>query len=174
MKKALIVVDYQNDFVSGSLGFDGAELLCTVIEEKIKSFYKQNMDVYFTFDTHAPDYLETREGKKLPISHCIEGTEGWKIYPVLEKYLAGAKAIIKKKTFGSLLLGKYLEKEKYDEVELCGLVSDICVISNAIIAKAALPEAVIAVDRNASSSFDKEMNDKAFDIMKGLQIEVRG
>lgn len=172
MKKALVVVDYQKDFVNGALGFEGADKIAEKILEKLKKYYDENNDIFFTMDSHEKNYLETQEGKNLPVAHCIKGTDGWKIYPLLEEYFKKAKAVIEKKSFGSLELGEILRSNKYEEIELCGLVSNICVISNAIIAKAALPEAKIIVDSKATDSFDKDMNEKTLDIMKGLQISI--
>ena len=174
MKKALVIVDYQNDFVDGSLGFKGAELLEDLLIEKINQAVKENSTVIFTKDTHPENYLEIQEGKNLPVLHCIKNTKGWQLYGklfFLEKEIKDSFTI-EKPTFGSLELAKILKDGKFDEVELAGLVSNICVISNAIIAKTALPEALITVDSKATSSFDDGMNKKALDIMKGLQIRI--
>src|SRR5690554_4163488 len=138
MKKCLIVVDYQVDFVDGSLGFKGAEKLDEIIEEKIKDQLINNQDVLYTLDTHYENYLETQEGKNLPIVHCVENTKGHEVFGNTKKYIKDAKKVFIKNTFGSLDLGNFLTTQKYDEIELCGLVTNICVISNAIIAKAAL------------------------------------
>ncbi|MEG1448090.1 MAG: isochorismatase family cysteine hydrolase [Oscillospiraceae bacterium] len=143
MKKLLIVVDYQNDFVNGSLGFSGAEKLEEKILSKIEE-YKEN-DVVYTLDTHSENYLETKEGKKLPITHCVKGTEGWNLYGELENSLKN-RTCFEKCTFGSDALFDFLRASEYESVELIGLVSNICIISNAIIAKTALPEAEIIVD----------------------------
>lgn len=171
MKRALIVVDYQNDFVCGALGFDGAERLEDIICEKIEQ-YKKDGDVIFTFDTHEDDYLDTQEGKNLPVKHCIKGTDGHKLYGKVAKEVDFDSYIFDKSTFGSLELACFLKEKNYDAVELCGLVSSICVLSNAVLAKAALPESQIIVDSKATDSFDKEMNEKTFDILKNLHITV--
>lgn len=171
MKKALIVVDYQNDFVCGALGFDGAERLEDIICEKIEQ-YKKEGDVIFTFDTHEDDYLNTQEGKNLPVKHCIKGTDGHGLYGKVAKKVDFDSYIFDKPTFGSLELACFLKEKNYDVVELCGLVSSICVLSNAVLAKAALPESQIIVDSKATDSFDKEMNEKTFDILKNLHITV--
>ena len=174
MKKALIIIDYQNDFVDGSLGFKGAEVLEELLIKKIEKAVKENTTVIFTKDTHPENYLESQEGRNLPVSHCIKNTKGWQLYGKLynlEKEIKNS-VTIEKPTFGSIKLAQLLEKEKFNEVELAGLVSNICVISNAIIAKAALPEALITVDSKATASFDEELNKKALDIMKGLQIRI--
>lgn len=173
MKKCLIVVDYQVDFVDGSLGFKGAEKLDEIIEEKIKDQLINNQDVLYTLDTHYQNYLETQEGKNLPIVHCVENTKGHEVFGNTKKYIKDAKKVFIKNTFGSLDLGNFLTTQKYDEIELCGLVTNICVISNTIIAKAALPEAKIVVDSKAVLSFDNELHQKTLDVLKGLQVEIK-
>lgn len=172
MKKLLIVVDFQNDFVNGSLGFPKAVFLERPICEKIDSYRRDGGDVLFTFDTHTKEYLSTSEGRKLPIEHCIRGTEGWNLYGEVGRKMQESDIRIEKVTFGSSGLMDYLRKNPYDVVELAGLVSNICVISNAVIAKAALPEAEIIVDADCTSCFDEEMNQKALDVMEGLQITI--
>ena len=173
MKRILLVIDYQNDFVSGSLGFEGAEKLESKIAEKIKEYRSSNDDIAFTFDTHYENYLQTQEGKNLPISHCIKDTFGWRLYGSINDLISDNDKCFEKITFGSLELANYLKDKNYDIIELVGLVSNICVVSNAILAKAALPEARIIVDAACTASFDNEMNNKALDILSGgLQIEV--
>ena len=172
MAKLLIVVDYQNDFVDGALGFEGAEKIAPRIASLIKEFRDNGDDVVFTFDTHDSDYLNTREGHYLPIPHCQIGTKGWELYPEIAPLLKDSK-IFRKPGFGSKELGHYIEEHSYDEIYLCGLVSDICVFSNAIIAKSsASPYAKIIVVRDATSSFDLQMQEKAFDVLKHLHIEI--
>ena len=169
MKKLLIIVDYQNDFVDGSLGFDGAEKLESDIVKKIAEY--ENDEIIYTLDTHAENYMDTFEGKNLPVTHCIKGTDGHALYGQLKELLKGKK-YFEKNTFPSLELGKYLEGKDYDKIELCGLVSNICVISNAVIAKAACPEAEIIIDSNLTASADADLHQKALDVMKGLQITI--
>ncbi len=173
MKKALIVVDYQNDFVNGSLGFDKAILLEEAICCKIKEYQSQQQTVLFTMDTHKPNYLDTQEGKKLPIEHCIENTYGWELYGKVKNLLAHDAVCFCKNTFGSLSLAEYLKEQQFDSVELCGLVSNICVLSNAVLAKAALPEAEIIVDANCTASNDETLNQKALDVLTGLQVTIK-
>lgn len=170
MKKLLIVVDYQNDFVNGSLGFPFAQQLENGIAAKIEEY--KNDEIVYTLDTHYENYADTQEGKNLPVSHCIKDTKGHELYGKIQKLLEGRK-YFEKSTFPSLELGKYLEGNDYDTIELCGLVSNICVISNAVIAKAACPEAQIIVDSALTASADSELNQKAIEVMKGLQITVR-
>ncbi|MCM1166967.1 MAG: cysteine hydrolase [Lachnospiraceae bacterium] len=170
--KALVVVDYQNDFVDGALGFVGAEALEPVIVGKIAECRRNGGRVIFTLDTHGEDYLESAEGRKLPVRHCIKGTEGHKLYGGLAECVRDGDVVIEKPSFGSLELAELLKREGFDEVELCGLVTDICVVSNAIIAKAALPESRIVVDGGACASFDGEKHKAALEVMRSVQIDV--
>lgn len=167
--KLLIVVDFQNDFISGALGFPKAQTLEKGIYDKIKAYKEDNDDVLFTFDTHHENYLETQEGRNLPITHCIKDTWGWDL-PDSIKELNGYKII--KNTFGAADLVSFLKNTFYEEIELVGLVSNICVISNAVLAKTATPETKIVVDASLTASFDEGLHEKALDVMTGLQIEV--
>ena len=172
MKKCLVVVDYQNDFVSGSLGFPEAALLERGIIEKIKQYRENGDEVLFTFDTHFEDYPDTQEGRNLPVAHCIKDSEGHQLYgQVAEQLLDTDKKFIKN-TFGSDGLYQYLKAEQFACIELVGLVSNICVIANAILAKTAQPEAHIVVDSGCTASFDSKLHQAALDVMSGLQIEV--
>ena len=170
--KALVVVDYQIDFVNGALGFAGAELLDALIVEKIEQFRKNGGKVIFTLDTHTEDYLNTAEGRKLPVPHCIKGSEGHKLFGEVAKCVKPEDTVIEKPSFGSLELIDVLKNGNFDEVELCGLVTDICVVSNAMIAKAALPEARVIVDSKACASFDKDKHNAALEVMKSVQVDV--
>ncbi len=172
MKKVLLVIDYQKDFVDGALGFEGAELLEQRIIDKIEQYAAEGHKVIFTLDTHEENYMDTAEGKALPVPHCINGTEGWGLYGKLPKHVPAGSPMICKETFGSLSLANYLAQEKFDSVELVGLVSNICVLSNAVLAKAALPESKIIVDASCTSGADKEMHEKSLDIMQGIFIDV--
>ena len=171
MKKLLVVVDYQNDFVDGALGFIGAELLADTIKEKIENYLNNNNDVIFTLDTHNEKYMDTHEGKNLPVIHCVKGSEGWKVNKKVD-YLDKAIKVFEKPTFPSLDLANYLKDSDYEEVELCGLLSNICVISNAVMVKSALPNANIFIDAKATDSFDKVLQNKCFDVLEGLHIKV--
>lgn len=171
MNRALVVVDYQNDFVSGSLGFEDAKRIETRIVELIDEF-KKNMDfIFYTKDTHQANYLDTVEGKKLPIEHCIKGTWGHELTPNVNNRV-GYDPVIEKETFPSLQLGNMLKGLPLTEIHLVGLVSDICVISNAIIAKAACPNAEIYIHKDATDSANKEMQDIAFKLANNLHINV--
>lgn len=168
-KKLLIVVDYQNDFVSGTLGFPKACELEEGILKKIQEY--ANDEIVYTLDTHTEDYLNTQEGKNLPVKHCIKGTDGYELYGAVKSALEG-KRCFEKPTFGSGELYEYLKGKNYSKIELCGLVSNICVIANAVIAKTACPEAEIAVSTLTTASFDEELNKAAFAVMNGLQIKT--
>ncbi|MCZ6171905.1 cysteine hydrolase family protein [Campylobacter ureolyticus] len=171
MKRLLVVVDFQNDFVCGSLGFEKAKELEKVILEKINEY--KNDDIIFTLDTHEDDYLSTIEGKHLPIKHCIKGTSGHEIYGKI-KEISKNYPCIEKETFASKELLHFIENKPftYESIEICGLVSDICVISNAIIAKAASPKSKILVDKKATSSANLKMQEMVFKVMQNLHIEV--
>ncbi len=171
--KALVVVDYQVDFVNGALGFEGAELLEPIIVRKIEETRAEGGKIIFTLDTHNENYLETAEGKKLPVPHCIDGSDGHRLYgKVADCVDTRHDLVIKKRAFGSMDLAVILKKFAFDEVELCGLVTDICVVSNAIIAKAALPEAKIVVDSSACGSGNRQAHENALCVMRGVQIDV--
>ncbi len=170
--KALVVVDYQKDFVDGALGFPGAEKLEPLILAKTADCRKNGGQVIFTLDTHGEDYLSTSEGRKLPIVHCVKGTPGHELYGKAAADIHPEDVVIEKPSFGSLELADYLRRLNPDEVELCGLVTDICVVSNAILAKAALPESRIVVDSAACASGDKCAHERALEVMRGVHIEV--
>lgn len=171
MKRLLVVVDFQNDFVCGSLGFEKAKELEKVILEKINEY--KNDDIIFTLDTHEDDYLKTIEGEHLPIKHCVKGTFGHEIYGKI-KEISKNYPCIEKETFASKELLHFIENKSftYESIEICGLVSDICVISNAIIAKAASPKSKILVDKKATSSANLKMQEMVFKVMQNLHIEV--
>ncbi len=170
--KALVVVDYQKDFVDGALGFPGAEALEPLILSKIADCRKNGGQVIFTLDTHGEDYLSTAEGRKLPVIHCVKGTPGHALYGRTAAAVQPEDVVIEKPAFGSLRLADYLRRLNPEEVELCGLVTDICVVSNAVLAKAALPESRIIVDSAACASADRAAHERALDVMRGVQIDV--
>ena len=167
--KFLIVVDMQNDFTTGSLGSPHAAAIIPNVVEKVKTY---NGQIIFTRDTHAEDYMETQEGRKLPVRHCIQDTEGWQICDELKPY---AKQVVDKVTFGSVQLPHILSRsaQSIEEIELCGLCTDICVISNAMILKAAFPEVKITVDASCCAGVTMESHRTALDAMKAVQIEIK-
>lgn len=174
MKKILFVIDYQNDFVNGALGFDGAENLDLGIAEKIREYGEGN--VWYTLDTHYEDYLETREGKNLPVTHCMKGSSGWQVYGETAKALKEVNAVcIEKLSFGidtSKEEVNALLPEIAHEIELVGLVSNICVISNAVVLQSRYPGATITVNSALTDSFDKSLNEATMDVLRGLQTKV--
>lgn len=170
--KCLIVVDYQIDFVTGSLGFAKAEAIEENIAAKISKYRADGGDIIFTFDTHGENYMETSEGKKLPVPHCISGTSGHGLYGKAAALKLDTDKCIYKPSFGSGELMDYLRSKNYEAVELVGIVTNICVISNAIIAKTALPESNVIVDAACTASNDDALHEAALDVMQGLQIDV--
>lgn len=165
--KFLIVVDMQVDFINGSLGSDMAQAIVGRVVEKVKNFTGK---VIFTRDTHHENYLLTSEGTKLPVKHCIKDSEGWKICAELSPY---ADTVVDKPTFGSIDLPQVLkEYGEVEEIELCGLCTDICVISNAMILKANFPEAKIVVDSKCCAGVTKESHENALRAMRSTQIDV--
>ena len=167
MNKILIVVDMQNDFVSGSLGTAEAKSIVDNVRAKLESF---DGDVIFTRDTHNEDYLKTNEGKHLPVEHCIKGSWGWEIIDELKPYV---KKVIDKPTFGSTELVEYLKTKNYDSFELCGLCTDICVLSNALLIKANFYEAEVSADSACCAGVTVESHNAALKTMQMFQIEVK-
>lgn len=174
MRKYLFVIDYQNDFVDGALGFPGAQKLDGPIAEKVRAYGPGH--VFFTRDTHFENYLNTREGRNLPVPHCIKGTHGWQVYGETARALeeVGACAI-DKLVFGMDVTDPATAAvlpETAEEIELVGLVSNICVVSNAAVLQSKYPEATLVVDAACTDSFDKELHEKVLDVMAGFQVKV--
>ena len=171
MKNYLIVVDMQNDFIDGSLGTKEAEAIVDKVADKIRSF---DGEVVFTRDTHMPEYLETQEGRRLPVVHCVKGSFGWQIREGLEAIRPCT--VIDKPTFGSSELGVLLAQRDLDEkigsITLIGLCTDICVISNALLIKAFLPETPIVVDAACCAGVTPESHKNALEAMKMCQITI--
>lgn len=172
MKKLLVVVDYQNDFVNGSLGFDGAAAIEEQIVKKINEYRKTGGDIAFTVDTHSNGYLNTAEGKALPIIHCLKYSSGWELYGKTAKLKQIEDRCFYKHSYGSTELFEYLRLSDYSSVELVGVVTNICVLVNAVLAKTALPEAEIIVDSSGVAGDDDKLCRAAFEVMKGLQIKI--
>ena len=170
MKKVLIVIDMQNDFIDGSLGTKEAVAIVPNVKRKIEEYEKAGNTVIFTRDTHDRNYLQTQEGKNLPVEHCIKGTAGWAISPELN---TGDSLIFDKNTFGSVSLMTYVaENYKDAEFELVGLCTDICVLTNAIMLKAFLPEARITVDASCCAGVTPQSHKNALEAMKMCQINI--
>ena len=174
MNRYLFVIDYQNDFVDGALGFPGAEKLDGKIAAKVRAYGKGK--VFFTRDTHFENYLQTREGRNLPVGHCIKGTKGWEIYGETAQALREVEAEgIDKLVFGMDVTDPATAAvlpESADEIELVGLVSNICVVSNAGVLQSKYPEASIVVDAACTDSFDKDLHTKVLDVLGGFQVKV--
>lgn len=175
----LVVVDMQNDFVSGALGTAEARNIVPYVVGRVVDGINRGEEVLFTRDTHGPDYLDTQEGRKLPVPHCVRGTEGWEIVEQLREYAAHP---IDKPTFGSRELGALLKARNEDlkkqgkpgveRVTLIGLCTDICVISNALLIKAFLPETEVVVDAKCCAGVTPESHRNALEAMKACQITV--
>lgn len=172
MKKLLIVVDYQNDFVTGSLGFPEAQALEPMLVQKIREYRERGDEILFTLDTHEANYLETQEGKHLPIVHTVRDSWGWQLAGAVGKLRAPEDVCLEKPCFGAAGLLDYLRQRPYTSVELAGVVSNICVLSNVVMAKAALPETPVMVDAQCVAGPDKALHEKALDVMQGLQVQV--
>ncbi len=168
--KLLIVIDMQNDFIDGALGTKEAVKIVANVAEKIREYRESGESVVFTRDTHQKNYLQTQEGKNLPVVHCVEGSDGWQISEKLE--VSGSK-IFNKPSFGSMELVEYVSSLKnLEKVELVGLCTDICVISNALLLKAKLPEVPLCVDSACCAGVTPESHKNALNAMKMCQIEI--
>ncbi len=167
----LVVVDMQNDFIDGALGTKEAQEILPRVVEKVRGFCGK---VVFTRDTHGENYLQTQEGRRLPVEHCIRGSHGWEIHENLKPFCK--EKPMDKVTFGSAELGRQMAKwnqeEKIDSIELVGLCTDICVISNAMIVKAFLPETEIIVDSKCCAGVTPESHERALKSMETCQITV--
>ena len=166
--KFLIVVDMQVDFITGALGSELATAIVPKVLAKIKGF---DGKIIFTRDTHFENYMSTQEGKNLPVPHCIKDSDGWQICDELAPY---ASTVIDKQTFGSIDLPELIRSfgEPVEEIELCGLCTDICVISNAMVIKAAFPETPVTVDSTCSAGVSVESHNTALDAMRAVQIKI--
>lgn len=172
MKKILVVIDMQNDFINGSLGSDEAQNVVDAVSEKIKEYDVKN--IYVTRDTHTEDYLNTNEGRHLPVIHCIKNSKGWQLNEKIETATEGA-VVIDKTTFASVELAHLLKAENNKEaleIELVGLCTDICVISNALLLKAFMPEVSIKVDSSCCAGVTPDSHRMALETMKMCQIDV--
>ncbi len=169
MKKLLIVVDMQKDFIDGALGSKQARAIVSSVSARIDRAKEEKEEVVFTRDTHGDNYLNTQEGKNLPVAHCIKGTSGWQID---ENLKAENAKIFDKSTFGSIELAKYVQQGAYDAVELIGVCTDICVISNAMLIKAFCPEIILSVRADCCAGVTTESHKNALDAMAACQIQI--
>lgn len=171
MKKLLVVVDMQNDFVGGALGSGRAREIAPLVAEKMRSY---DGDIVCTMDTHGEDYLSTREGRYLPVMHCVRGTDGWRLCGEVEEAARGKDAVMRfeKNTFACARLAEYVSKTLYDEIELVGVCTDICVVSNALALRAAAENARIIVDSSCCAGVTEEKHRAALEVMRSCQIEI--
>jgi nicotinamidase-related amidase len=174
MKKILVVIDMQNDFIDGALGTPEAAAIVENVKAKILSYPKEN--VFATRDTHHQYYMDTQEGRNLPVPHCIRGTDGWQIRPEIAE-LIFPDHVVDKPTFGSTQLAKLMEilerrEEDGIEIELVGLCTDICVVSNALLLKASMPETPISCDASCCAGVTPAKHEAALETMRSCQIRI--
>ena len=178
MRKILIVVDMQNDFVTGALGSEDAQKILPGVRAKIDAYHKEDAEVIFTRDTHGEDYMQTNEGKHLPVPHCIKGTDGWQICSALTDGLFAEKdyTVVDKPSFGYTGWREVIAAQEADgsdlQIELIGVCTDICVVSNALILKAYYTEATVKVDAGCCAGVTKKAHAAALQTMKSCQVEV--
>ncbi len=174
-RKFLIVVDMQNDFVDGALGTPEAQAIVPAAAQRIRTAREEGYTVIVTLDTHEENYLETQEGRKLPVRHCIRFSEGWRLNPAIREAAEGALEV-EKPTFGSVRLPKIIRQETEGgdplTIELLGLCTDICVVSNALMLKANFPEARIGVRKDCCAGVTVEKHLAALETMASCQIEI--
>lgn len=182
MTDMLIVVDMQRDFVSGCLGSAEAQAIVPAVCARIERAKEEGTPVVFTLDTHDEDYMDTREGRFLPVPHCIRGTEGWALHPDVAKVCARGMLSFEKPTFGSTALMHHVAQAAAQKgcvngrgmtVELCGVCTDICVVSNALLIKAALPEMDLVVDAALCAGVTPAKHEAALETMRSCQIMVK-
>lgn len=177
MKKTLIVIDMQNDFVTGALGSKEAVAILPNVKKKIDEYIAGGHEVIFTRDTHGENYMDTREGKYLPVPHCIKGTEGWQVVDDIDRPDCEH---IDKPSFGftgwsfAYDGARVMGMRQFEEIEIIGVCTDICVVSNALILKAYFPETNITVDASCCAGVTPESHDAALATMKSCQINVIG
>lgn len=173
MRKILVVIDMQNDFITGSLGTKEAVGIVDHVVNKMKQYPKE--DIYLTQDTHGSDYLQTYEGKHLPVVHCLKGSDGWKVSSALDG-LYDPSHIILKDTFGSVDLGKAMQQISMDEdieIEVVGICTDICVTSNSIIMRSFMPNVPISIDSSCCAGVTVQRHEEALDILRACLFEVK-
>ena len=175
MKKTLIVIDMQNDFIDMALGTPEAVAIVPKVRAKIREYVKNGDEILYTRDTHGADYLDTPEGKKLPVPHCIRETDGWQIRPEV-KAAMGDAILVEKPTFGSVRLPEIIAAQAEDTnqmtIELIGLCTDICVVSNTLLLKACYPDADIRVRQSCCAGVTPHKHEAALETMRSCQIDV--
>ena len=174
-RKILVAVDLQNDFIDGALGTKEAEAIVSAAAARIREWREAGADIFATLDTHEANYTETQEGKRLPVPHCIRGTEGWQLNPVIREAL-GECTLVEKPTFGSIRLPELIREKIGDgkgaTIELIGLCTDICVVSNALLLKAAFPETTVQVNAACCAGVTPEKHKAALETMASFQIDI--
>ncbi|MGI6006708.1 MAG: cysteine hydrolase family protein [Ruminococcus sp.] len=177
MNRLLIVVDMQNDFIDGTLGTKEAAAIVPRVAKKIRKYQAGGDEIFFTMDTHYDNYMDTQEGRNLPVPHCIKGTKGWELHPALLEIIAGYHhPFYEKNTFGSSSLALDLSRGKCShitEIELAGLCTDICVISNALLIKAFLPEVPLSIDPSCCAGVTPDSHENALKAMEMCQIRIQ-
>ena len=172
----LVAVDLQKDFIDGALGTREAVAIVPTAAARIRELREAGAEIFATLDTHGEDYLRTQEGRKLPVPHCIRDTEGWQLNPVIREALGDGCTLVEKPTFGSLRLPELIRERigegKDATIELLGLCTDICVVSNALLLKAAFPEAAIRVQAACCAGVTPEKHRAALETMASCQIEI--
>ena len=168
MKKLLIVIDMQNDFIYGSLGTGEARAILPNVRRKIEEYRHAGQDVVFTRDTHDSHYLNTQEGKNLPVPHCIKDTDGWQIVDGLRL----DEKVFDKPTFGSQELATFVQAGGYDEIALVGVCTDICVLSNAVLIKTACAETPLKVYENCCAGVTPKAHDAAIAVLSSIQVQI--
>ena len=175
MRKYLIVVDMQNDFIDGALGSDEAKAILPNVVRLIREAIAENRTLLFTRDTHDEGYMDTSEGRHLPVPHCVKGTDGWKLHPDIAPYATGANQVIQKPTFASLALVDRLngKKDGLDlDIALCGVCTDICVVSNALLLRAHFPEATLRVFEDACAGVTPASHAAALSVLRACHVEI--
>jgi nicotinamidase-related amidase len=169
MKEILVVVDMQKDFLTGALGSERAAAIIPVVKNRVEEARARGVQVAFTRDTHGKDYMQTQEGRKLPVPHCEKDTDGWQIADGL--YEIG-ELVFDKPVFGSIALAEFLKTKGFDKITFVGVCTDICVVSNVLLAKAYCPEAEIFVDSAACAGVTEEKHEAALETMRSCQATV--
>lgn len=172
MKKALVVIDMQNDFITGVLGNEECMKIVPNVVKRVQKAVEDKVDIIFSQDTHQEDYLFTQEGRKLPIRHCIQDTKGWEIIPELEEIAKKNGTVFLKDTFGSRSMAEYMKDHNYEEIEMIGVCTDICVISNAMTIKSFAPESEISVKESCCAGVTPQSHRTAIEAMKACQINI--
>lgn len=172
MKKLLVIVDMQNDFVFGAFGSEAARVAVLKAAALITECTAEGYDLAFTLDTHGDDYPNTQEGRLLPVEHCKKNTAGWEVVPALAPFLKNA-AVFEKGAFGSVSLAEFVKQNGYAEVTLCGVCTDICVVSNALLIKAHCPETRVKVVSEACAGTNEQNHACALNTMRSCQVIVK-